>query len=190
MSDEEGDDDDNDAEETVAGPSVLTAEEKQERLSKLVPSLATTEWGQAAHEAAKALNTPKDGKAEQSADRRKHTVEVDAKRVQSKFASKYDGVSSDESSDEDDGFAATVRLPGGNGEIAVGLDDEDEDDRAQIVDDEGLEFGEGEMEEFLNFTREALGLTEDQYKDIVENRRERGGESRERLDSVFGIGFR
>jgi hypothetical protein len=67
----------------------------------------------------------------------------------------YDGASSDESED---------------------MDVDGADDEPVQVDDEGQVEMDGEMDEFLRFTREALGLSEEQYQDILSSRRERGGE--------------
>jgi hypothetical protein len=72
----------------------------------------------------------------------------------------FDGVDSDDETDEED----------------VGEDDESDEDRPQVVGDIEIDMGE-EEEEFLEFSRQALGITEEQWKDIVRDRESRGGES-------------
>ncbi|KAI0094564.1 SGT1 protein-domain-containing protein [Irpex rosettiformis] len=70
---------------------------------------------------------------------------------------KYEGVDSDDESDEDE-------------------DDEegDEDDeRPQLVGDIDVDMSE-EQEEFLEFARQVLGMSDQQWNDIVDERRDRG----------------
>lgn len=99
---------------------------------------------------------------------------------------KLDGVS-DSSDSDGEGEEGAPRLDPFMGAPASGAshaslleldDEEDEDDgdeRPQVMeDDDAIDFGDGEMEEFLKFTRDALGLTEAQYGDIVESRKQRG----------------
>jgi hypothetical protein len=85
------------------------------------------------------------------------TQTSDDKRTASKLEpEKYDGASSDESDEN-------MEMDGG--EVVT------------LANDEGEVEMEGEMEEFLRFTREALGLSDEQYQDILSSRRKRGGES-------------
>jgi hypothetical protein len=70
---------------------------------------------------------------------------------------KFDGVDSDDETDEED-----VE------------DEEDEEDRPQVVGDVEVDMGE-EEEEFLEFSRQALGITDEQWKGILEDRKGRGG---------------
>lgn len=69
---------------------------------------------------------------------------------------KYEGVDSDDETDEDD------------------VDSEDEEDQPQVVGDVEIDM-EAEEEEFIEFARQALGLTDDQWNDIVSDRKGRGG---------------
>lgn len=71
----------------------------------------------------------------------------------------FDGVDSDDESDEED--------PGDQ-------DSEYEEDKPQVVGDIEIDMAE-EEEEFLTFTRGVLGISEDQWKDIVQDRKDRGG---------------
>ena len=70
---------------------------------------------------------------------------------------KYDGIDSDDETDEED-------LD----------DDESEEDRPQIVGDIEIDMEE-EEEEFLEFSRQALGINDEQWQEIVKDRRDRGG---------------
>ncbi|KAI0322311.1 SGT1-domain-containing protein [Amylostereum chailletii] len=69
----------------------------------------------------------------------------------------YEGVDSDDETDEED-------EPG---------DEEDEEDRPQVIGDVEVDMGE-EEEEFLEFSRQALGISDDQWADILQERKNRG----------------
>lgn len=56
---------------------------------------------------------------------------------------------------------------------AVWGKDEEEEDQPVIVGEEDVDMGE-EEEEFLKFTRDALGINEDMWQGILTNRREKG----------------
>ena len=181
-SDDNGDDDDLNAniEEMVAAPASvkMTTEEKKRRMDRLVPALQDTEWGAAAAQAAKALDSSASTNSPSRMDAGKANAAQSSyqTRVHSTFHDKHDGVSDDSDSEIDgDGHEFAFGL---NGELDQG------EDAAQIVGDDQLEFGEGELDEFLNFTREALGLSPDQYNDIVDTRRKRGGENFSFFDFV------
>lgn len=81
---------------------------------------------------------------------------------------KYDGVDSDDESDEDEGADGPIGV--------VGDDDgeEDEEDRPQVVGEIEVDM-EAEEEEFLRFSREALGITDSQWEEILQERSSRGG---------------
>lgn len=70
----------------------------------------------------------------------------------------YDGVDSDDETDEDEMLQ----------------DDESDEDRPQVVGDMEVDMEE-EEEEFLEFSRQALGITDEQWQDIVRDRQGRGG---------------
>jgi len=72
---------------------------------------------------------------------------------------KFDGVDSDDETDED--------------ELAVWNEDSDED-HPEIFGDVELDMDE-EEEEFLAFSRRALGISNDQWNDIISERKNRGG---------------
>ena len=69
---------------------------------------------------------------------------------------KYDGIDSDDETEEED------------------LDDESEEDRPQVVGDVEIDMEE-EEEEFLEFSRQALGISNEQWQEIVKDRKGRGG---------------
>lgn len=73
---------------------------------------------------------------------------------------KYEGVDSDDETDEEEDLA--------DGE------DEQDDERPQVVGDIEIDMGE-EEEEFLEFSRQALGITDEQWGDILRDRQSRGG---------------
>ncbi|KAK4700361.1 hypothetical protein P7C70_g5886, partial [Phenoliferia sp. Uapishka_3] len=77
----------------------------------------------------------------------------------------YDGASDSESSDEEEDRMV-------EGEEGLG-EDEGEDGPALVGGEDGMDMEE-EMDEFLKFATETLGLSEEQYKGILGERRERG----------------
>ncbi len=80
----------------------------------------------------------------------------------------FDGVDSDDETDEED---------------AAG-DDEDEEDHPQVVGDIEIDMSE-EGDEFIEFARQALGVTDEHWKSILDERKERGGTCTQCLISQF-----
>lgn len=76
---------------------------------------------------------------------------------------KYEGVDSDDESSSSDPLA------GGDDE-----DGESEEDRPQMVGEIEVDMEEEEAE-FLEFSRQALGISDDMWDDIIKERRGRGG---------------
>ncbi|KAJ7462740.1 SGT1 protein-domain-containing protein [Mycena galericulata] len=70
---------------------------------------------------------------------------------------RYDGVDSDDETDEEEGLD----------------EEEEEEDRPQVVGDIDVDMGE-EEDEFLEFSRQALGITDDQWGEILRDRKSRG----------------
>lgn len=68
----------------------------------------------------------------------------------------FDGVDSDDETDEDD------------------ADEESEEERPQVVGEVEVDMG-AEQEEFLEFSRTALGIPDDMWNNIIKDRRDRGG---------------
>lgn len=192
MGDEE---DDGLQDDLVAGASTkLSEKEKQARLGKLVPGLDAEEWGAAAAEKLKvAARQAEDAKPESAASQLATAASAaksdaaDGSYTVTKSSltaarlsdpDKLDGVS-DSSDSEDERPAKQDPFMGAGGpsynrEALLELGN-DEDDGPLVVDgDEDFQLDESEMEDFLKFTREALGLTEEQYSNIVESRKKRG----------------
>jgi len=76
---------------------------------------------------------------------------------------KYDGVDSDDESSSSDPLA------GGDDE-----DGESEEDRPQVVGEIEVDMNEEEAE-FLEFSRQALGISDEMWNDIIKERQGRGG---------------
>ena len=74
---------------------------------------------------------------------------------------KFDGVDSDDETDED--------------ELAV-RDEGSDDDHPELIGDIEPDMDE-EEEEFLDFSRRALGISNEQWNDIINERKNRGGEN-------------
>lgn len=73
---------------------------------------------------------------------------------------KFDGVDSDDETDED--------------ELAVGNDEDTDEDHPELVGDIEPDMDE-EEEEFLDFSRRVLGISNEQWNDIINERKNRGG---------------
>ena len=69
----------------------------------------------------------------------------------------FDGVDSDDESDEEDP-----------------ADDEDDEGRPQVVGEIEIDMAE-EEDEFIEFARQVLGVDDNQWRDILKDRRDRGG---------------
>ena len=77
---------------------------------------------------------------------------------------KFDGVVSDDDTDDEE----------------AAEDEEDEEERPQFLGEIEVDMAE-EEEEFLEFSRQALGITDEHWKDIVRDRKTRGGRNSSRL---------
>lgn len=88
---------------------------------------------------------------------------------------KFDGVDSDDETDED--------------ELVAGNEDSDED-HPELIGEVEPDMDE-EEEEFLEFSRRALGISNEQWNDIINERKNRGGTSTKTpcLVSVLTIDF-
>ena len=148
------DDDSDDASE-------MSPEDRKAAQDKLVAPLAPEEWGEQNRAEAKAREEP--AKNDASAEKQKTAEEIAPSRFE---AEHYEGASEDEEeADEDmmDEHQSAMRHDEDGAQII------DEDEEAEVDMDQ-------EMEDFLKFTREALGLTQEQYADILKSRSDRGGE--------------
>jgi hypothetical protein len=72
----------------------------------------------------------------------------------------YEGVDSDDDTEGEDEL----------------IDEEEEEEKPQLVGEIEVDMAE-EEEEFLEFSRQALGISDDQWQQIVQERRDRGGKS-------------
>ena len=77
---------------------------------------------------------------------------------------KFDGVDSDDETSEEEVGGPLME------------EDEDEDDRPQVVGDIEIDM-EQEQEDFLKFSREALGIDDEAWASIIADRTKRGGMS-------------
>ena len=167
------------------GEDVVSAAEKTERMRKLVPSLPAEDWGRkpvpAASDDAPSMRPP-----------------IFAKQS-------FDGVVSDsDEEDEDDVLPPPGTIGRKIAEMKWGDGDPDKGAKIEAIDEDakfGLDadideqmhqrvWGEEEKaqdvemdpdmgeeeDEFLKFSREALGITDDMWEAILSSRRERGGE--------------
>ncbi|GAA5914204.1 hypothetical protein JCM6882_004750 [Rhodosporidiobolus microsporus] len=169
--DERSDDDqedDDDEEDAAMAPPPLSAEERTQRMDKLVAPLAAEEWGQSTSAPQPPPLVPEDAEEK---EQEKGVEQLLRTAHSSKLTEeKYDGasegeedLSTDDEAEDGDRVMATD-----------GLEEEGEDAPAVLGgEDEELDMGE-EMDEFLRFATETLGLTKEQYEGILGERRERG----------------
>ncbi|KAG7450218.1 uncharacterized protein BT62DRAFT_1072326 [Guyanagaster necrorhizus] len=138
---------------------------RQADMDKLVPGLDPSEYGQMP--ASFHSNSQKVGPMDGENDTKNKTDDNEAtsntehpgKALRPPILprDKYDGVDSDDESDEE----------------GAEIDSDDEEDRPQVVGDVEVDMGE-EEEEFLEFSRQALGINDEQWSDIVKDRKDRG----------------
>ncbi|GAA5924061.1 uncharacterized protein JCM15063_005536 [Sporobolomyces koalae] len=162
-SDDDGEDSEDEQEEDDVEMPEMTSEERASRLEKLVAPLPISEWGQNTASTSSAPSTI-------ASDVAATTTSSTRTPRPAKFeAEKYDGASSDsDSSDE--------AMPGEEGLDAINEDEagnEDEEQPAVMDEEDMLDMGE-EMDEFLKFATETLGLSEEQYQGILGERKQRG----------------
>ncbi|KAI0728590.1 SGT1 protein-domain-containing protein [Fomitopsis betulina] len=81
----------------------------------------------------------------------------------------YDGVDSDDETDEEEG------------------EEEEEEDKPQVVGDIEIDM-EAEEEEFLEFARQALGVSDEQWEHIVRERKDRGAYVPSQIVSKDSVG--
>ncbi|BGP29278.1 hypothetical protein JCM10296v2_001016 [Rhodotorula toruloides] len=159
--------DEEDSDEDVEMPE-MSAEERAARLEKLVAPLPSDQWGQ---------NTqpppPEPSNAAVDDDSSAPSAEPAASarepRPPKLTKEEYEGASDldEDSSDEEGG-------PMAEGEEGLGGPEVEGEDGPSVMNEEDvLDMGE-EMDEFLHFATEALGLTEEQYAKILQDRRDRG----------------
>lgn len=160
--------DEDEDEDEFASQTLVTEDERaarEEAMSKLVPGIDPSDYGKMPPSYHANSQRVKPATVETDVVEEISTPGVTSKPESKKRTirppilprDKYEGVDSDDETDEE-------------GDI----DSEDEEDQPQVVGDVEIDMNE-EEDEFLEFARQALGLTDDQWKDIVKDRKDRGG---------------
>ncbi|KAF5384722.1 hypothetical protein D9757_006218 [Collybiopsis confluens] len=157
FSDEEskdGDSDDQDMAEQEGD------EARQAAMDNLVPKLDPSDYGKMppsfhSNSQRVALSTSEN----EAADEVRDSQGADSKPIRAPIFPRdtYDGVDSDDETDEEN----------------PDEDSEEEEDKPQVVGDIEVDMAE-EQDEFLEFSRQALGISDAQWKDILEERKSRG----------------
>ena len=165
FSDEEDEDEESSEDEK---DETKTTAERQADMDKLVPALDPSEYGKMP---ASYSNSQKTAPATVETDvvsgsperkRATNTGKDEAKGQERRIRppiiprDKYDGVDSDDETGSEE------------------EDEESEEDRPQVVGDIEIDMGE-EEEEFLEFSRQQLGISDAQWRDIITDRKDRGG---------------
>lgn len=184
FSDEGEGDDSSDEEE-------LDDSDKQRLMNNLVPSLGQNEWGSATQsqphqqkQEQKDETTNLSTKNEEDILKRvkefvddpaeKQRREEDDRLRKPHFEKeKYDGYSDSEDEGLDEETRDAERLKGGLKELGEDEMEDDIENLPQVVGDVDIDMG-NEEEDFLNFSREALGIDDALWNKIISERRERG----------------
>ncbi|PPQ69622.1 hypothetical protein CVT25_013705 [Psilocybe cyanescens] len=169
--DPDSSDSDSDSDSDSKSKSEVTrSAERQAAMDKLVPGLEASDYGKMP--ASYHSNSQRLAPESVATDDADESTMVENPASEAKSASlpkprtvrppiiprdKYDGVDSDDETDEEE----------------IEEDDESEEDRPQVVGEIEIDM-EQEEEEFLEFSRQALGITEDQWSEIVQDRKDRG----------------
>jgi hypothetical protein len=163
-SDDEGGDDDE-----SEGDEVADREARQAAMDKLVPGLAPSEYGQmppSFHSNSQRVSRPTADvevvpvhSTEESSTASMPTSPTRPIRPPIIMRDKYDGVDSDDETDSEDE-----------------REDEEAEDQPQVVGEVEIDMAD-EEEEFLEFSRQALGISDEHWGDIVSERKGRGGQS-------------
>ncbi|GAA5894669.1 uncharacterized protein JCM6883_002171 [Sporobolomyces salmoneus] len=161
----DGEGEDSEDEDESMEPPTMSTEERASRLESLVAPLPISDWGH--QTSTSTTSAPLDSSSIPSAAAMKKEPRP------AKFeAEKYDGASSDSDSG-DEPMPGEEGLKPEGGAVPEDDDDDHEEQPAVIDEEEMLDMGE-EMDEFLKFATETLGLSEEQYQGILGERRERG----------------
>ncbi len=146
---------------------------RQDALEKLVPGIEPSEYGRMpssfydrSQRVARVAPENEDTAAEATMSATATVTDTVLPRVQPRLSrapllarDQYEGVDSDDDTDESDGPA-----------------DEDEDEeQPELVGEVEVDMAE-EEEEFLEFSRQALGISDEHWQQILQERRDRGGQ--------------
>jgi len=161
----DSDDEDSDTQMT----SVEDQARRREDMDKLVPGIEPSEYGQmpaSFHINSQKLapssifdnNDEPTGPENEDKPKEREDLPKPSKPIRKPIIPRdqYDGVDSDDETDEE-----------------ADADSEDEEEQPQVVGDIEVDMGE-EEEEFLEFSRQALGISDDQWQDILSVRKKRG----------------
>ena len=205
MGDESSDGGSGDAEATRF--ENLSSEERAKAMSNLVPALDEREWG--AKRAGEEQVMAVDGEIENdnALKRREEEAPSVAPATTTGFSRRvqYDGASDSEESVDDEVLrAGDTNEDRMNRAKWLGMEQELEEDEAMRRkaredgdlmeegmegegegDGEDLQLGQEDLMNFIEFTRKELGLSEEQYENILQERRERGAYVPEKNKSAF-----
>ena len=174
FSDEEDDNSENENEN-----SVMTEEDKNRIMTNLVPSLQANEWG--AENSKKNDGMKLDSKGEQDLinqiksfvedpEEQKKTAEDEKLRSRVFERNKYDG-HSDSEDDNDDEIESRENNRNVN---IVGEDEgEEEENLPQVEGDIDIDMG-NEEDDFVKFSRSTLGIDDQLWEKIINDRKQRG----------------
>lgn len=150
-------------ESTSDSDEEMSQSARQSAMDKLVPGLEPSDYGKMPPSFHTNSQRVAPVTIESEAEVRTETVSPETQRPIRKPIiprDHYDGVDSDDESDEDE----------------PADDAESDEDRPQVVGDIEVDMDE-EEDEFLEFSRQALGISDAQWNDIVQDRQRRGGMS-------------
>lgn len=169
FSEDEESDEDNSLSSEHSMDETEVAEQKKQATEKLVPPLPEEEYGimPASFSKSQAVSAPTIATETVPVESSDPSTAPRPIRKPILMRDRYDGVDSDDESDPDDDVG-----------IAPGDDDDEEsdEDRPTVVGEIEVDM-EAEEEEFLKFSRDALGITEAQWNEILNDRSQRGGNS-------------
>ena len=146
---------------------------RQDALEKLVPGIEPSEYGRMPssfydRSQRVAPAPPEDEDTSAEATISATATNIGSPLTQSRLSrapllsrDQYEGVDSDDDTDTDE---------------FDGPDGDDDDEQPEIVGEVEVDMAE-EEEEFLDFSRQALGITDEHWKQILQERRDRGGQS-------------
>lgn len=134
--------------------------ERQAAMDKLVPALDPSEYGKMppsfSNSQKVALATMGTDKVETIGAQEQGEARERPIRPPILPRDRYEGVDSDDETDEE------------------GEDTDSEEDMPQIVGEVEIDMAE-EEEEFLEFSRQTLGISDEQWNEIIRDRKDRGG---------------
>lgn len=146
-------------------PDEADAQERKAALEKLVPALDPSDYGKMPasfyvnSQRVTAEDEPMEGVSHEEPEEDKESV---AKPVRAPILPRdhFDGVDSDDDTDEEEDDVA---------------DQDSDEDHPEVVGEVEPDMGE-EEEEFLEFSRQALGISNEEWENIIDDRKRRGGE--------------